>query len=86
MLELAIILFALDWASPRVLATNLTYTTPSVTFLDSRNVESYCANDTEIIDHILYDTQLHYNRHKIPADPVHVRIEVIAQFCYDTPL
>ncbi|KAI1723620.1 neurotransmitter-gated ion-channel ligand binding domain-containing protein [Ditylenchus destructor] len=40
---------------------------------------SHCANDTDIIDHILYDTTVHYNRHKIPADPVTVRIEMWIQ-------
>jgi len=54
----------------------------------------YCANDTDVIgegivvepmkllnilDHILYDTTVHYNRHKIPADPVTVRIELWIQ-------
>jgi hypothetical protein len=35
----------------------------------------YCANETDIIDHILYDTTVHYNRHKTPTDIVTVRIE-----------
>lgn len=39
----------------------------------------YCANETDIIDHILYDTTVHYNRHKTPADPVTVRIELWIQ-------
>nr|CAD2146873.1 unnamed protein product [Meloidogyne enterolobii] len=39
----------------------------------------YCANDTDVIDHILYDTTVHYNRHKIPSDPVTVRIELWIQ-------
>ena len=34
-----------------------------------RSIVDYCANDTEVIDHILYDTTVHYNRHKIPASP-----------------
>lgn len=44
--------------------------------ISSRN---QCANDTDIIDHILYDTTVNYNRHKIPADPVTVRIEMWIQ-------
>ncbi|CAD5223226.1 unnamed protein product [Bursaphelenchus xylophilus] len=39
----------------------------------------YCANETDIIDHILYDTTVHYNRHKTPNDPVEVRIELWVQ-------
>lgn len=39
----------------------------------------FCSNDTDIIDHILYDTTVNYNRHKIPADPVVVRIELWIQ-------
>jgi hypothetical protein len=39
----------------------------------------YCANETDIIDHILYDTTVHYNRHKTPTDPVTVRIELWIQ-------
>uniref|UniRef100_A0A914CLZ7 Neurotransmitter-gated ion-channel ligand-binding domain-containing protein n=1 Tax=Acrobeloides nanus TaxID=290746 RepID=A0A914CLZ7_9BILA len=38
-----------------------------------------CANDTEVIDHILYDTALNYNRHKLPNNPVTVRIELWIQ-------
>lgn len=38
-----------------------------------------CSNDTDIIDHLLYDTTVHYNRHKIPSDPVVVRIELWIQ-------
>uniref|UniRef100_A0A915DNX5 Neurotransmitter-gated ion-channel ligand-binding domain-containing protein n=1 Tax=Ditylenchus dipsaci TaxID=166011 RepID=A0A915DNX5_9BILA len=40
---------------------------------------NHCANDTDIIDHILYDTTINYNRHKIPSDPVTVRIEMWIQ-------
>ncbi|KAI6177735.1 hypothetical protein M3Y97_00940400 [Aphelenchoides bicaudatus] len=51
--------------------------TTSATSLDiSRD---YCANETDIIDHILYDTTVHYNRHKTPSDPVTVRIELWIQ-------
>lgn len=39
----------------------------------------YCANDTEVIDHLLYDTALNYNRHKLPNNPVEVRIELWIQ-------
>ncbi|KAL3077230.1 hypothetical protein niasHS_013219 [Heterodera schachtii] len=39
----------------------------------------YCANDTDVIDHILYDTTVHYNVYKLPADPVSVRIELWIQ-------
>jgi hypothetical protein len=39
----------------------------------------YCANETDIIDHIMYDTTVHYNRHKTPGDPVTVRIELWIQ-------
>lgn len=39
----------------------------------------HCANDSDIIDHIIYDTTLHYNRHKIPSDPVTVRAELWIQ-------
>uniref|UniRef100_A0A1I7XN44 Neur_chan_LBD domain-containing protein n=1 Tax=Heterorhabditis bacteriophora TaxID=37862 RepID=A0A1I7XN44_HETBA len=38
-----------------------------------------CANDTEIIDHLLFDTALHYNKHKLPSNPVNVRIEMWVQ-------
>lgn len=38
-----------------------------------------CANDTEIIDHLLLDTALHYNKHKLPSNPVDVRIEMWVQ-------
>ncbi|ETN83484.1 hypothetical protein NECAME_01791 [Necator americanus] len=38
-----------------------------------------CANDTEIIDHLLFDTALHYNKHKLPSNPVDVRIEMWVQ-------
>ncbi|CAI4225552.1 unnamed protein product [Auanema sp. JU1783] len=38
-----------------------------------------CANDTEIIDHLLFDTAQHYNKHKLPSSPVHVRIEMWVQ-------
>ncbi|CAJ0575016.1 unnamed protein product, partial [Mesorhabditis spiculigera] len=38
-----------------------------------------CANDTEVIDYILYDTSLHYNQYKIPAIPVDVRVEMWVQ-------
>jgi hypothetical protein len=39
----------------------------------------YCANETDIIDHILYRTSANYNRHKTPTDPVSVRIELWIQ-------
>uniref|UniRef100_A0A183C9H1 Neur_chan_LBD domain-containing protein n=1 Tax=Globodera pallida TaxID=36090 RepID=A0A183C9H1_GLOPA len=39
----------------------------------------YCANDTDVIDHILYDTTVHYNLYKLPANPVSVRIELWIQ-------
>lgn len=39
----------------------------------------YCANDTDIIDHILFETSMNYNRHKLPANPVVVRIELWVQ-------
>uniref|UniRef100_A0A7E4VSQ8 Neur_chan_LBD domain-containing protein n=1 Tax=Panagrellus redivivus TaxID=6233 RepID=A0A7E4VSQ8_PANRE len=38
-----------------------------------------CANDTEIIDHILFETSMHYNRHQLPSSPVLVRIELWIQ-------
>lgn len=47
--------------------------------LNAISNKSYCANDTDIIDHILYDTTVNYNRHKIPSDPVTVRIEMWIQ-------
>uniref|UniRef100_F1L3F4 Ligand-gated ion channel 50 n=1 Tax=Ascaris suum TaxID=6253 RepID=F1L3F4_ASCSU len=37
---------------------------------------SRCANDTEIIDNLLKDT---YNKHYIPAHPVHVRVDMWVQ-------
>lgn len=40
---------------------------------------SRCANDTEIIDHLLFDKALTYNKHKLPAAPVNVRIEMWVQ-------
>ncbi|TMS36261.1 hypothetical protein L596_003470 [Steinernema carpocapsae] len=39
----------------------------------------YCSNDTDIIDHLLYDTALNYNRHQLPSNPVEVRIELWVQ-------
>lgn len=36
----------------------------------------FCANETDIIDHLLYDTTVNYNRHKPPSDPVVVNIEL----------
>ena len=39
----------------------------------------YCANDTDIIDHILFETSMNYNRHKLPATPVVVKIELWVQ-------
>lgn len=50
-----------------------------ISTLGALEVEKDCSNDTDIIDHILYDTTVHYNRHKIPADPVIVRIELWIQ-------
>lgn len=48
-------------------------------FSSDAHGRDYCANETDIIDHILYDTTVHYNRHKTPADPVTVRIELWIQ-------
>lgn len=38
-----------------------------------------CANDTEIIDHLLIDRALYYNKHKLPSPQVDVRIEMWVQ-------
>ncbi|GMR41908.1 hypothetical protein PMAYCL1PPCAC_12103 [Pristionchus mayeri] len=38
-----------------------------------------CANDTEIMDHILHETKLTYNRHRLPSIPVELRIEMWVQ-------
>ncbi|VDM60978.1 unnamed protein product [Angiostrongylus costaricensis] len=43
------------------------------------NTPQRCANDTEIIDHLLFDIALHYNKHKLPSNPVDVRIEMWVQ-------
>ncbi|KJH40667.1 Neurotransmitter-gated ion-channel ligand binding domain protein [Dictyocaulus viviparus] len=47
--------------------------------LYSNNNPLHCANDTEIIDHLLFDISLHYNKHKLPSNPVDVRIEMWVQ-------
>ncbi|VDM38168.1 unnamed protein product [Toxocara canis] len=39
----------------------------------------YCANDTDVMDHLLMETALRYNRHKLPSQPVTVRIEMWVQ-------
>ncbi|KAK0396628.1 hypothetical protein QR680_001792 [Steinernema hermaphroditum] len=54
---------------------------PSLAFLPTHQSHSleYCSNDTDIIDHLLYDTALNYNRHQLPSNPVEVRIELWVQ-------
>ncbi|TMS37609.1 hypothetical protein L596_004505 [Steinernema carpocapsae] len=42
----------------------------------SGTMPAHCANDTEIIDNLLKDT---YNKHYIPAHPVHVRVDMWVQ-------
>lgn len=39
----------------------------------------YCANDTDVMDHLLMETAVRYNRHKLPSQPVTVRIEMWVQ-------
>ncbi|CAD6190581.1 unnamed protein product [Caenorhabditis auriculariae] len=48
---------------------------PTVAYLLDRG----CANDTEIIDHLLFENMLHYNKHKLPSPQVDVRIEMWVQ-------
>ncbi|CAI2357724.1 unnamed protein product [Caenorhabditis sp. 36 PRJEB53466] len=48
---------------------------PTVSYLLDRG----CANDTEVIDHLLIDRALYYNKHKLPSPQVDVRIEMWVQ-------
>ncbi|VDO40921.1 unnamed protein product [Haemonchus placei] len=59
-----------------LLHIHLLYSLPNMYLYDSPR---RCANDTEIIDHLLFDTALHYNKHKLPSNPVDVRIEMWVQ-------
>ncbi|XGW33694.1 hypothetical protein V3C99_017818, partial [Haemonchus contortus] len=59
-----------------LLNIHLLYSLPNMYLYDSPR---RCANDTEIIDHLLLDTALHYNKHKLPSNPVDVRIEMWVQ-------
>lgn len=46
---------------------------------EAQYLQYRCANDTEIIDHLLIDTAPFYNKHKLPTTPVNVRIEMWVQ-------
>ncbi|VDM97971.1 unnamed protein product [Thelazia callipaeda] len=39
----------------------------------------HCSNDTDVIDHLLSEASVRYNRHKLPSRPVLVRIEMWIQ-------
>lgn len=47
-------------------------------FLDGY-LTDFCANDTDIIDHILFETSMNYNRHRLPANPVQLKVELWIQ-------
>ena len=48
-------------------------------YLIDGHLTDYCANDTDIIDHILFETSMNYNRHRLPADPVELKVEIWIQ-------
>lgn len=41
--------------------------------------QQHCSNDTDIMEYLLTETALRYNRHRLPSIPVTVRIEMWVQ-------
>ncbi|CAA90065.2 Ligand-gated ion channel 50 [Caenorhabditis elegans] len=68
-------LFLLLYATRETVNAMTAEISPTVSYLLDRG----CANDTEIIDHLLIDRALYYNKHKLPSPQVDVRIEMWVQ-------
>ncbi|CAP23097.1 LOW QUALITY PROTEIN: Protein CBR-LGC-47, partial [Caenorhabditis briggsae] len=68
-------LFLLLYATRETVHALTAEISPTVSYL----LDKGCANDTEIIDHLLFESALYYNKHKLPSPQVDVRIEMWVQ-------